>query len=145
MSKSETTYVFAFDRNGTVSVSPQSADAAVPIEWVRQLAAESAFAVYAIGGQQLTEEADIPGVAELVEQHPTAEIHVEDDGTLLGGYHPTRRERLGILADLYPDANRLVIDDAELSDVAGWRYFHPQRFVTAIEQETVTFASCIDN
>lgn len=131
-------YVFAFDRDQTVSVNPPADRRAVPLEWVRGLGQSSSYAVYATGYQKLTDEAEIPGIEELVEAHPTAEITPIDGEAQVNGYHPTRRERLDILADLYPDAGRVVVDDVDLTDVAGWTHYFPWDFVDAVETGKLT-------
>lgn len=131
-------YVFAFDRDQTVSVNPPPEKRAVPLEWVSTLGQSSACAVYATGYQRLTDEADIPGIEELVDAHPTAEITPIDGDAQINGYHPTRSERLDILADLYPDADRIVVDDVDLTDVAGWTHYFPWDFVDAVEAGELT-------
>jgi len=62
--------VFAFDRDWTVDVNPHPRKEAVPLEWVRHLAHETDHPVYAIGNQALADEAAIPGVVDIVGQHP---------------------------------------------------------------------------
>ena len=49
--------VFAFDRDWTVDVNPHPNRQAVPLDWVRTLAHETAHPVYAIGNQDLADEA----------------------------------------------------------------------------------------
>ncbi|MFC7043798.1 hypothetical protein [Halonotius sp. GCM10025705] len=129
--------VFAFDRDWTVDVNPHPRHEAVPLEWVRYLAHETSHAVYAIGNQDLAEEAAIPGVVDIVGRH-------EDDweqwlGAKLpsGRYEqfPKRRERLSLIADLHPEADEfVVIDDLDLSDVSGWEHYHAWEFVPAVKQ-----------
>lgn len=102
-------YVFAFDGDQTVSVNPPAERQAIPLAWVRTLGHSSSCAVYATGYQKLTDEADIPGIEELVDDHPTAEITPIDGGAQVNGYHPNRCERLNILADLYPVAEENVV------------------------------------
>lgn len=129
--------VFAFDRDWTVDVNPHPHHEAVPLEWVRHIAHETGHAVYAIGNQDLAEEAAIPGVVDIVGRH------ADDWDEWLGGKQPDgyyerfpdRRERLSLIADLHPDAeDYVVVDDLDLSDVEGWDHYHAWEFVPAVEQ-----------
>ena len=129
--------VFAFDRDWTVDVNPHPRHEAVPLEWVRHLAHETSHPVYAIGNQELAEEAAIPGVVDIVGRHP------DDWGEWLGEKQPDgryekfplRRERLSLIADLHPDADGyVVVDDLDLSDVDGWEHYHAWEFVPAVER-----------
>lgn len=62
--------VYAFDRDSTVDVNPpDDGSRAVPLEWIRHLAHETDHVVWATGNQALTDEADIPGDREAVEQY----------------------------------------------------------------------------
>lgn len=131
------TLVFAFDRDWTVDVNPHPRHEAVPLGWVRHLAHETDHTVYAIGNQTLAEEAAIPGVVDIVGRHDDA----WDEwlgGKQPDGYYeqfPLRRERLSLIEDLHPDADGyIVIDDLDLSDVAGWEHYHAWDFVPAVEQ-----------
>ncbi|MFW6018550.1 MAG: HEAT repeat domain-containing protein [Halapricum sp.] len=128
--------VFAFDRDWTVDVNPHPNRDAVPLEWVRHLAHETEHAVYAIGNQDLAAEAAIPGVVDIVGRHP------DDWGQWLGEKRPNgryerfplRRERLSLIEDLHPEADRfVVVDDLDLSDVEGWDHFHAWEFVPAVK------------
>jgi hypothetical protein len=132
--------VFAFDRDWTVDVNPHPNRKAVPLEWVRHLAHETDHAVYAIGNQALADEAAVPGVVDIVGKHP------DDWATWLGekgpdGRYerfPTRHERLALIAELHPDAERyVVVDDLDLRDVAGWDHYHAWEFVPAVERGDV--------
>ncbi|QCC51413.1 HEAT repeat domain-containing protein [Halapricum salinum] len=129
--------IFAFDRDWTVDVNPHPHHEAVPLEWVRHLAHETDHAVYAIGNQELTEEAAIPGVVDIVGRHPD---HWDEwlGSKQPDGYYeqfPLRRERLSLIADLHPDADGyIVIDDLDLSDVEGWQHYHAWDFVPAVRQ-----------
>lgn len=132
--------VFAFDRDWTVDVNPHPRREAVPLEWVQYLAHETGHHVYAIGNQTLAEEAAIPGVVDIVGQHP------DEWSDWLGekepdGYYedfPTRRERLSLIADLHPDADEyIVVDDIDLSDVDDWSHYHAWEFVPAIERGAI--------
>ncbi len=129
--------VFAFDRDWTVDVNPHPNRQAVPLTWVRELAHSTEHAVYAIGNQDLADEAAIPGVVDIVGMHP------DDWERWLGGKRPNghyerfpeRRERLALIADLHPDADGcIVVDDLDLSDVDGWDHYHAWEFVPAAEQ-----------
>lgn len=141
---SRPTYVIAFDRDETISVNPPKEKKPVPLSWVKTLAQSPECEVYATGNQLLKEEAGIPGIEELVEAHPTAEIRPIEDDAQISGYHPTRRERLEILADLYPDAERIVVDDEDLSDVDGWDHYHSWDFVQAIATDELTLTGDLD-
>ncbi len=129
--------VFAFDRDWTVDVNPHPSRQAVPLEWVRELAHGTQHAVYAIGNQDLAEEAAVPGVVDIVGMHP------DDWNRWLGGKRPDgryerfpkRRERLALIADLHPNADGyVVVDDLDLGDVEGWDHYHAWAFVPAVER-----------
>jgi HEAT repeat protein len=132
--------VFAFDRDWTVDVNPHPNHEAVPLAWVRHLAHETSHAVYAIGNQQLADEAAIPGVVDIVGRH-------EDDWEQWlgskepnGRYEqfPTRRERLSLIADLHPEGDDfIVIDDLDLSDVTDWEHYHAWEFVPAVKRGVI--------
>lgn len=132
--------VFALDRDWTVDVNPHPGRQAVPLEWVRELAHGTRHAVYAIGNQDLAEEAAVPGVVDIVGMHP------DDWNRWLGGKRPdgryerfpTRRERLALIADLHPNADGYVaVDDIDLSDVEGWDHYHAWEFVPAVKRGDV--------
>jgi HEAT repeat protein len=134
------TLVFAFDRDWTVDVNPHPRHEAVPLEWVCHLAHETEHAVYAIGNQNLTEEAAVPGVVDIVGMHP------DDWDEWLGGKRPSgryeqfpkRRERLSLIEDLHPEADGyVVVDDLDLSDVSGWDHYHAWEFVPAVRRGEV--------
>jgi len=131
-------FVLAFDRDKTVSVNPHPDKDAIPLEWVRTLGSEENCAVYATGNQMLREEGGIPGIEELVDEHPTAEVEPIDDDSQIAGYYPMRRERLEILADLYPDAELIVVDDIDLSDVNGWTHYYSWDFAAAVRSGELT-------
>jgi hypothetical protein len=129
--------VFAFDRDWTVDVNPHPHRAAVPLEWVRHLAHETDHAVYAIGNQLLANEAAVPGVVDIVGMHPDAWGEWLGEKQPDGHYErfPTRRERLALIEDLHPEAEGyIVVDDLDLSDVAGWNHYHAWDFVPAVRQ-----------
>jgi len=128
--------VFAFDRDWTVDVNPHPRHDAVPLEWVRHLAHETPHAVYAIGNQSLADEAAIPGVVDVVGQHPDDWDEWLGDKQADGRYEqfPQRRERLSLIADLHPDADGyVVVDDLDLSDVNNWEHYHAWEFIPAVE------------
>ena len=132
--------VFAFDRDWTVDVNPHPNREAVPLEWVRHLAHETDHAVYAIGNQDLADEAAIPGVVDIVGRHPDDWTTWLGDKGPDGRYErfPTRRERLALIAELHPDAEEyVVVDDLDLRDVAGWDHYHAWEFVPAVERGDV--------
>lgn len=139
-------YVFAFDRDWTVDVNPHPDRDAVPLAWVRTLAHDTEHAVYAIGNQTLADEAAIPGVVDIVGQHPDPWTDWLGEKTPDGRYerYPTRRERLELIRDLHPDADGyIVVDDLDLSDVPGWAHYHAWEFVPAIEREEVDLATSL--
>jgi HEAT repeat protein len=132
--------VFAFDRDWTVDVNPHPRREAVPLDWVRHLAHETSHAVYAIGNQRLAEEADIPGVVDIVGRHPDDWEHWLGGKQPDGRYErfPSRRERLALIADLHPDADSyIVVDDLDLGDVDGWEHYHAWDFVPAVRRGAV--------
>ncbi|WP_254830350.1 HEAT repeat domain-containing protein [Haloglomus salinum] len=129
--------VFAFDRDWTVDVNAHPRREAVPLEWVRELAHGTEHAVYAIGNQDLAAEAAIPGVVDIVGMHPDDWDRWLGEKRRDGRYErfPKRRERLGLIADLHPEADGyVVVDDIDLSDVDGWDHYHAWEFVPAVER-----------
>lgn len=128
--------VFAFDRDWTIDVNPHPDRDAVPFKWVRYLAHETEHAVYAIGNQDLTEEAAIPGVVDIVGRHPDEWDEWLGGKRSTGRYErfPDRHERLALIEDLHPEAKEyIVVDDFDLSDVDGWSHYHAWDFVPAVE------------
>lgn len=129
--------VLAFDRDWTVDVNPHPRHEAVPLEWVRHLAHVTDHPVYAIGNQDLADEAAIPGVVDVVGRHPDDWDEWLGDKQPDGRYErfPLRRERLELIADLHPDADSyVVVDDLDLGDVDGWDHYHAWEFVPAVER-----------
>lgn len=123
--------VFAFDRDYTVDVNPPKDDSreAVPLEWVSYLAHCTNHIVYATGNQILKKEATIPGTAEIVEAHPAG---ILSNGRGLS--RPSRRDRVDMLGELYPEAEaHIVVDDVDLSDLDGWSHYPSWDFVPAAE------------
>lgn len=126
--------VLAFDRDWTVDVNPHPSKEAVPLEWVQYWAKETDHEVWAIGNQDLVEEAGIPGIEEAIRRRDgdCSALGEQDEA---GDYEwwPEREERLTILADLFPDADDyIVIDDLDLAHVDGWRHYHAWEFVPAV-------------
>jgi hypothetical protein len=124
-------HVLAFDRDWTVDLNPHPRHEAVPLRWVRQWAHETEHEVWAIGNQDLVEEADIPGTVESIRRR---DGHVD----ALGGQNqfgyfdwwPDREERLQILAKLFPNAEGyIVVDDLDLGYVDGWDHYHAWDFL----------------
>jgi hypothetical protein len=133
-------HVFAFDRDWTVDVNSHPRHQAVPLDWVRHLAHETEHAVYAIGNQDLADEAAIPGVVDIVGRHD------DEWDEWLGGKQPdghyerfpTRRERLALIEDLHPDADAyVVVDDLDLSDVESWEHYHAWDFIPEVERGAI--------
>ena len=124
-------YVLAFDRDWTVDVNPHPHRVAVPLEWVRYWAHESNHEVWAIGNQDLVEEADIPGTVESIRRRD-GHIDALGEQDEYGYYEwwPEREERLQILAELFPDAEGYIaVDDLDLGHVDGWDHYHAWDFV----------------
>ncbi|GGL64302.1 HEAT repeat domain-containing protein [Halocalculus aciditolerans] len=129
-------YVLAFDRDWTVDVSPHPRQETVPIEWVRYWAHEADHEVWAIGNQDLVEEAEIPGTVESIRRRD-GHIDALGEKNEYGRYAwwPEREERLRILAELFPDADGyVVVDDLDLSHVKGWDHYHAWDFVEHVRQ-----------
>lgn len=125
--------VLAFDRDYTVDVNPHPHPdkPAVPLSWVRHLAHETGHVVFATGNQTLKSEAEIPGVAEIVHGHP--EVDPETIRSDAFGGTVSRRRRIRYLGECYPDAETcIVVDDVDVSDVAGWTHYFPWAFVEAV-------------
>ena len=133
--------VFAFDRDWTVDVNPPSGEReAVPLKWVRHLAHETDYEVWAIGNQDLKAEADIPGIVELAERYYDEGIERLSEQDEYGYYEfwPLRRERLWMLAEIFPKATEyVVVDDLDLSDIEGWAHYHAWDFVPAVERDNI--------
>lgn len=125
--------VLAFGREWTVDVSPHPDEESVPLAWVEHLAHETPHEVFAVGDQRLVEEAGVPGVVDAVGRRGTWEATL-GGRTRDGGFErfPDRRERLALLADLYPDERRIVVDDRD-PDVDGWDHYTAWEFVPAVE------------
>lgn len=115
-------FVLAFDRDWTVDLNPHPNRDAVPLEWVTCWAHDTTHEVWAIGNQDLVDEAEIPGIVELVRRSygDIEKLGAQDED----GYYewwPTRERRLELLAELFPDATGyIVVDDIDLSHVEGW-------------------------
>lgn len=116
--------VFAFDRDDTVDVNPHHRkEPMVPLEWIRHLAHETHHEVWATGNQALRGEAEIPGVEEALERADYEPLGVGLD----------RRERVYLLSELFPDADRhVVVDDIDLSHLDGWEHYFPWTFVESV-------------
>jgi HEAT repeat protein len=124
-------YVLAFDRDWTVDVNPHPRREAVPLEWVRYWAHKADHEVWAIGNQNLVDEADIPGTVESIRRRNG---HVDALGERdEHGYYewwPEREQRLQILAELFPDAEGdIAVDDLDLGHVDGWEHYYAWDFV----------------
>ncbi|EMA48454.1 adaptin protein [Halococcus thailandensis JCM 13552] len=129
--------VFAFDRDWTVDVNPHPQHEAVPLAWVRHLAHDTDHEVWAIGNQDLKEEADIPGIEALAERYYEEGVGRLGEQNEFGRYEywPERPDRLRILAEEFPDATEcIVVDDIDLSDVEGWSHYYAWDFVLAVER-----------
>lgn len=137
----ESMMVFAFDRDWTVDVNPHPQHEAVPLAWVRHLAHETDHEVWAIGNQDLKDEAEIPGIEALAERYYEEGIDRlgEKDDWDRYEYWPERRDRLRMLDEEFPDATAyIVVDDIDLSDVEGWRHYHAWDFVSAVERGDIS-------
>jgi len=135
--------VLAFDRDWTVDVNPHPNRAAVPLEWVRYWAHERPHEIWAIGNQNLVDEADIPGIEELIRRR-------DGDLSALGkqdefGYYewwPEREQRLSILAELFPDADDyIVVDDLDLGHVESWQHYRAWEFVPAVRHGDIALTT----
>ncbi len=129
-------YVLAFDRDWTVDVNPHPRREAVSLEWVQYWAHETNHEVWAIGNQDLVDEADIPGTVESVRRRD-GHIDALGEQDEFGNYEwwPEREERLRILAGLFPDAKGyVVVDDLDLSHVDGWDHYHAWDFVDRLQE-----------
>lgn len=131
--------LFAFDRDHTVDVNPPAGDrAAVPLAWIRHLAHETDHVVFATGNQTLKTEAEIPGTAEIVHEHPELTVEAANQRSGLFGGRLSRRERVTRLGELYPTApERIVVDDVDLSRLEGWTHYFPWDFHDAVRRGDV--------
>lgn len=79
-------------------------------------------------------EAGIPGTVECIRRRDGDVSALGEQGEF--GYYewrPEREERLAILADLFPDADRyIVVDDLDLSHVNGWERYYAWNFVETV-------------
>ncbi len=88
-------FVFAFDRDDALTISEKRGP--VPIEWVRQLAADTDHEIWATGNQRLKKEANLPGTDELIERYteqwgnPVDHVHARA--------HPKLERRTGLPPD----------------------------------------------
>lgn len=115
--------IIAFDRDKTVTTG----DGPVPVGWVQALADMDNCAVWAIGNQLLCSEGEIPGFEEIRQWF--------DDDRL--PMYP-RRQRLRYLEEIHLTATTcIVVDDEDLSEVDGWRYYRPDEFATQFSPATV--------
>lgn len=116
--------VFAFDRDHTLDVNPHHRkEPMVPLSWVRYLAHETNHEVWATGNQALCEEADVPGTSEALSR-----VDYEPVGVGLD-----RRQRVTLLGQLFPEADRyVVVDDVDLSHPDGWEHYFPWTFVERV-------------
>jgi hypothetical protein len=128
-------FVLAFDRDWTVDLNPNPNHDAVPLEWVEYWAHASDHEVWAIGNQDLVDEAEIPGIVEIVRRtHGDIEKLGEQDQNGYYEWWPTRQHRLELLAELFPDATGyIVVDDLDLSHVDGWDHYTSWDFRELIE------------
>ena len=112
--------VYAFDRDSTIDVNKGP----VPLDWVKKLT-KTEHEVWAIGNQTLKTEANILGIAEILER-----LGLDKD------LSPSRRERVDMLRQLFPDADEyIVVDDVDLSDMEEWTYYTPDEFVNKFREE----------
>ncbi len=112
--------VYAFDRDSTITVNKGP----VPLDWVKKLA-KTEHEVWAIGNQTLKREANIPGIAEILER-----LGLDEN------LAPSRRERVDMLRQVFPDAEEyIVVDDVDLSDMEGWSYYAPDEFVEKFREK----------
>jgi hypothetical protein len=124
-------YVLAFDRDWTVDVNPHPHRDAVPLTWVRYWAHETNHEVWAIGNQDLVEEADIPGTVESIRRRDGyIDALGEQDEHGYYEWWPDRENRLQSRAELVPDAEGYIaVDDLDLGHVDGWEHYHAWDFV----------------
>lgn len=106
--------VICFDRDLTIDTS----DGPVPLPWTQRL--KVWHYLYATGNQRLREEANIPGMPEV--------MGIEEGASHVG--HMERHERLQAVRDRHPDMRMIVVDDDEVE--GDWESYLPQDFVDAI-------------
>ena len=156
--------VFAFDRDRTIDVNPPPGKKdAVPIEWVQTLAQDTDHEVWAIGNQDLVDEAGIPGDNEarkrFIETFGSPQKHIQKrevrslqywvdkppnapDPDLIDALvqyeedneRPTRHRRVRIIQSLFPEANDyIVVDNRYLGFLQSWTHYQPWEFVEYVE------------
>lgn len=118
-------HVIAFDWGWTVDQDPHPEHEGVPLAWITGLVGADEYRVYALS-DRLARELGIPGPQ-----------------TILSEQNPSGSERRAILEQLrarHPDAtSRTVVDDIDMSDVAGWAHYTGWEFVAAARAETLPF------
>lgn len=139
--------VLALDRNWTMDVDTNPNHHAVPIEWARYWAHEQGHEVWAIGEQELTEEAEIPGVVEMIRRRDgNIEALGEQDADGQYEWWPEREERLDILSSVFPDAERrIVVDDWDFSHLQDWEHYHGPQFVELVREGDLPLAEPPDS
>ena len=128
-------YALAFDRDWTVDVNPHPQRDAVPLSWVRYWAHEIGHEGWAIGNQDLVDEAAIPGTVGSIRRRD-GHIDALGEQNEYGYYEwwPDSKERLRILRELFPDAEgHLVVDDLDLGHVDGWDHYYAWDFVEHVQ------------
>lgn len=123
--------VAAFDTDATLDY----AGGPVPLDHVTALRDDPEVAVYATGhNQSLRDQAEIPGIHEINDAlgRPTGEW-------------VDRADRMRLLSELHPDADRyVVVDDVDLRELEaeGWRYYQPAEY--AIEELDIPPEAWVD-
>lgn len=115
--------LIAFDRDGTTETGHPPGP--VPIAAIADLK-DKGFNLWAIGNQRLCEETGLPGWKTLIERSG-ANRHAHYLGDRVQFL-----DRIGVLKlleQLFPDHKRIVVDDFDLSMVAGWTWLTPDGFM----------------
>ena len=118
-------YVVAFDWDGTVDVNSHSRQDTVPLEWVRYWAQKTDHEVWAIGNQDLVDEATIPDTAESARRRDGhTDTLGEQDEFEYYEWWPEREQRLNIFSELFLDTEGdIVVNDLDLRYVADWEHY----------------------
>lgn len=124
MAESGNYTVFAFDRDKTVTSGLGAGP--IGLDLIKQISNETKHEIWAIGNQRLKDEANIPGITELIDY---LEITSNERKAEL---RSSKRKRILALSDLYSEADRyIVVDDKNFDDLEDhdWLYYQPEEFV----------------
>lgn len=135
--------LLALDRDLTVDVGRWAGrrephERLLSLEFVRWLAHETEAEVWAIGNQDLVDEAEIPGMREVRNRIDAREASADDLLPADSLRYPSRADRVRLVGRLFPNKDRrIVIDDVNLAHLEdeGWMYYTAWEFIESVERE----------